>query len=52
MSSIVAVNNNPHIKVFYQRFVADKPKLLGLFAFMRKLLTIFMLRDGKMEPKS
>jgi transposase len=50
MAALSAIRCNPTLKAFYQRLLrAGKPKMVGLIAVARKILTILnaMLRDRK-----
>ena len=50
MAALVASQHNPILKAFYRRLLAaGKPKMVGLIAVARKLLTILnaMIRDQK-----
>jgi len=51
MAIVVAVQYNDHLKLFYERLVANgKPKKLALMAAMRKLLVMAMAIIRKQEP--
>ena len=51
MATVVAVQYNDRLKLFYERLVANgKPKKLALMAAMRKLLVMAMAIIRKQEP--